>query len=47
MGSSKHQEHGMNALRTFSMTMVLGLVKQILCSSLEDGQRFICMPNIC
>jgi hypothetical protein len=31
----KHQEHGMNALGTFSLIMILGLVRQILLSSLD------------
>jgi hypothetical protein len=37
MGISKHQEHGMNALWTFLLKMVLGLVRMILLSSLEKG----------
>jgi hypothetical protein len=35
MGLSKHQEHGMKALETFLLKMVLGLVRSILLSSLE------------
>jgi hypothetical protein len=35
MGLSKHQEHGMNALGTFLLKMVLGLVRPTLLSSLE------------
>jgi uncharacterized membrane protein YfhO len=35
MDLSTHQEHGMNALGTFLLKMVLGLVRSILLSSLE------------
>jgi hypothetical protein len=35
MGLSKHQEHGMNALETSLLQMVLGLVRPTLLSSLE------------
>jgi hypothetical protein len=35
MGLSKHQEHGMNALGTSLLKMVLGLVRPTLLSSLE------------
>jgi hypothetical protein len=35
MGLSKHLEHGMNALGTFSFIIVLGLVKPILLYSQE------------
>jgi hypothetical protein len=35
MGLSKHQEHGMNALGTFSLKMVLRLVKHVQLSLLE------------
>jgi hypothetical protein len=35
MGLSKHQEHGMNALGTYLLKMVLGLVRSTLPSSLE------------
>jgi hypothetical protein len=35
MGVSKHQEHGMNALQTFLLKMILGLVRLTLLSSLE------------
>jgi hypothetical protein len=44
MGLSKHQEHGMNALGTFLLKMVLGLVRLILLSSLEKMGRdlFVC-----
>jgi hypothetical protein len=37
MGLSKHQEHDINALGTFLLKMVLGLVKPTLLSSLENG----------
>jgi hypothetical protein len=37
MGLSKYQEHGMNALGIFLLKMVLGLVRPILLSSLENG----------
>jgi hypothetical protein len=47
MGTSKLQEHGMNALEIFLLKMVLGLVRSTLLSSLENGKRFIYMPNIC
>jgi hypothetical protein len=36
MGLSKHQEHGMNGLGIFSLKIILGLVRQILLSSLES-----------
>jgi hypothetical protein len=41
---SKHQEHGMNALGTFLLKMVLGLVRPILLSSIEkmDKDLFVC-----
>jgi hypothetical protein len=35
MGLSKYEEHGMNALGTFLLKIVLGLVRPILLSSLE------------
>jgi hypothetical protein len=35
MGLSKHQEYGMNALVTLSLTIILGLIRRILRSSLE------------
>jgi hypothetical protein len=35
MGLSNHQEHGMNALGTYLLKMVLGLVIPTLLSSLE------------
>jgi hypothetical protein len=35
MGLSKNQEHGMNALGTFLLKIILGLVRLILLSSLE------------
>jgi hypothetical protein len=37
MGLSKHQEHGMNALGTSLLKMVLELVRPTLLSSLENG----------
>jgi hypothetical protein len=42
MGLSKHQEHGMNALGTFLLKMVLGLVRPTLLSSLEKWVK-ICL----
>jgi hypothetical protein len=35
MGLSKYEEHGMNALGTFLLKIVLGLIRPILLSSLE------------
>jgi hypothetical protein len=47
MGFSKHQKYCMNALETFSLTMVLGLVKRILLSSLEGWVRiYLCAKYI-
>jgi hypothetical protein len=37
MGLSKHQERDMNALGTFLLKMVLGLVRLTQLSSLENG----------
>jgi hypothetical protein len=37
MGLSKHQEHGMNALGTSLLKMVLRLVRPTLLSSLKNG----------
>jgi hypothetical protein len=42
MGLSKHQEHGMNALGTFSLKMVLRLVKHVQLSLLERWAK-ICL----
>jgi hypothetical protein len=42
MGLSKHQEHDMNALGTFLLKMVLGLVRLTLLSSLEKWVK-ICL----
>jgi hypothetical protein len=42
MGLSMHQEHGLNALVTFLLKMVLGLVRLILLSSLEKWVK-ICL----
>jgi hypothetical protein len=44
MGLSKHQDHGMNALGTSLLKMVLGLVKPTLLSSLEKmgEDLFVC-----
>jgi hypothetical protein len=42
MGLSKHQEHGMDALGIFLLQMVLGLLRQILLSSLERWVK-ICL----
>jgi hypothetical protein len=42
MGLSKHQERGMNALGTFLLKMVLGLVRPTLLSSLEKWVK-ICL----
>jgi hypothetical protein len=42
MGLSKHQEHGMNALGTFSLKIVLRLVKRIQLSLLERWTK-ICL----
>jgi hypothetical protein len=42
MGLSKHQEHGMNDLGTFLLKMVLGLVRPIQLSSLENWVK-ICL----
>jgi hypothetical protein len=39
MGLSKLYEHGMSALRIFLLKMVLGLVRQIPCSSLEKWAK--------
>jgi hypothetical protein len=39
MGLNKLQEHGMNALGIFLLKMVLGLVRQILLSSLEKWAK--------
>jgi hypothetical protein len=36
---SKHHEHGINALGIFSFTIILGLVKRILHSSLEGWAK--------
>jgi hypothetical protein len=47
MGLNKLQKHGMDALGIFLLKMVLGLVRWILHSSIKNGQRFICVPNIC
>jgi hypothetical protein len=41
-GLSKHQEHGMNALGTSLLKMVLGLVRPTLLSSLEKWVK-ICL----
>jgi hypothetical protein len=41
MGISKHQEHGMNALGSSLLKMILGLVRPTLLSSLEKW------ANIC
>jgi hypothetical protein len=37
MGLTKHQEHGMNALGTSLLKMILGLGRPTLLSSLENG----------
>jgi hypothetical protein len=42
MGLSKHQEHGMDALGTSLLEMVLGLVRPTLLSSLEKWVK-ICL----
>jgi hypothetical protein len=42
MGLSKHHEHGMNALGTSLLKMVLGLVRPTLLSSLEKWVK-ICL----
>jgi hypothetical protein len=42
MGLSKHQEHGMNDLETFLLKIILGLVRPILLSSLENWEN-ICL----
>jgi hypothetical protein len=42
VGLSKHQEHGMNALGTFLLKMVLGLVRLILLTSIEKWGK-ICL----
>jgi hypothetical protein len=42
MGLSKHQEYGMNALATFLLKIVLGLVRPTLLSSLEKWVK-ICL----
>jgi hypothetical protein len=42
MGLSKHQEYGMNALRTFLLKMILELVRPTLFSSLEKWIK-ICL----
>jgi hypothetical protein len=42
MNLSKHQEHGMNALGTFLLKMVLELVRLSLLSSLEKWVK-ICL----
>jgi hypothetical protein len=39
MGLSKHQDHGMNVLEIFELTLVLGLVRVILRSSLEEWAK--------
>jgi hypothetical protein len=39
MGLSKHHKHGMNTLVIFLLMMVLGLVRQILRSSLEGWEK--------
>jgi hypothetical protein len=39
MGLSKHQEHGINALGTSLLKIVLGLVRTTLLSSLEMGKK--------
>jgi hypothetical protein len=39
MGLSKHQEYGMNVLETFSLKIVLRLVKRIQLSSLEGWAK--------
>jgi hypothetical protein len=47
MGSSKPQEHGMNACEISLSLMASKSVKLILHSLLKLLQRFICMPNLC
>jgi hypothetical protein len=47
MGLNKLQEYDMNVLGIFLLKMILELVRQILLSSLGNGQRFIFVPNIC
>jgi hypothetical protein len=42
MSLSKHQEHGMNDLEIFSLKMILGFVRRILLSSLEEWVK-ICL----
>jgi hypothetical protein len=42
MSLTKHQEHGKNVLEIFLFTMVLGLVRPILLSSLEKWEK-ICL----
>jgi hypothetical protein len=42
MTLSKHQEHGMNALGTFLLKMILRLIKSTLLSSLEKWVK-ICL----
>jgi hypothetical protein len=42
VGLSTHQEHGMNALGTFLLKMVLGLVRPILLTSIEKWGK-ICL----
>jgi hypothetical protein len=42
MGLSKHQEHGINALGTFLLKIVFGLVRPTLLSSLEKWVK-ICL----
>jgi hypothetical protein len=42
MSLTNHQEHGKNVLEIFLLTMVLGLVRPILLSSLEKWEK-ICL----
>jgi hypothetical protein len=47
MGLNKHQEHGMNILRTFLLKIVLGLVRPTLLSSLEKWvKKFLYAKSI-
>jgi hypothetical protein len=47
MGLNKLQEHDMNALGIFLLKMVLGLVRQILHSSLEKWAKiYLCTKYI-
>jgi hypothetical protein len=47
MGSSKPQEHGMNACDIFLSLMASKSEKPILLSLLNYCKRFVCMPNLC